>query len=72
MFIGIKIAGLILMYGLWWALYLVGDEQVCRMKWDDISEYAVLAEVCKDRSTRASLLMAEIVNQLAVESEGEK
>lgn len=37
------------------SLQITKAERACRMGWIDISEYAVLSEVCNDERARAAL-----------------
>lgn len=49
----------------WLGLYIGADEEACRLGWEQIDDYPVLVDVCRDRSVRAALYDADIKDKLA-------
>jgi hypothetical protein len=41
----------------------------CRMAWNDISQYGVLADVCKDDTVRSALSLADVADKMARDRE---
>ena len=39
--------------------------EMCRLQWDDISQYEVLADVCKNDEVRAALSLADVADEMA-------
>jgi len=41
----------------------------CRMAWTDMSQYGVLADVCKDDTVRSALSLADVADRMARDRE---
>lgn len=45
------------------ALSLEREQRRCRMQWDSVDQYPVLAEVCKDRAALRALMAADAADR---------